>query len=179
MPAFVKPYVDALFAVAGPGGVEPLVPELDAFARMLGASAELRDVLQHPGLDRTKKDELVEALAKKAGLGVLATRLVHVLSGNRRLTHLADVLAAVRARLDRESNVVEARLRTASTLAAPETEALVRALEARTKKKVRLLSTTEPALLGGFVVRLGSEVYDASLATRLARVRAALHAATG
>ncbi len=179
MPAFVKPYVDALFAVAGPAGVEPLVGELDSFARMLGASAELREVLQHPGLDRAKKNQLVEALAKKAGLGTLPTRLVHVLSANRRLIHLADVLAAVRTRLDREGNVVEARLRTAATLAAPETEALIRALEARTKKKIRLLSTTEPALLGGFVVRVGSEVYDASLATRLARVRAALHAATG
>lgn len=179
MPAFIKPYVDALFAVGGTAGVEPLVPELEAFARMLGASAELREVLQHPGLDRKKKDELVEALAKKAGLGTLATRLVHVLSANRRLIHLADVLAAVRARLDRESNVVEARLRTAAALGAPETEALVHVLETRTKKKVRLLSTTEPALLGGFVVRIGSEVYDASLATRLARVRAALHAATG
>jgi len=179
MPAFVKPYVDALFAVGGSAGVEALVPELDAFARMLGASAELREVLQHPGLDRKKKDELVDALAKKAELGALATRFVHVLSGNRRLIHLPDVLAAVRARLDRQGNVVEARLRTAATLAAPETEALVRTLEARTKKKVRLLSTTEPALLGGFVVRIGSEVYDASLATRLARVRAALHAANG
>jgi F-type H+-transporting ATPase subunit delta len=179
MPAFVKPYVDALFAVAGPGGVEPLVPELDAFARMLGESAKLRAVLQHPGLDRKKKDELVGALAKKAGLGTLGTRLVHVLSGNRRLTRLADVVAAVHARLDREGNVVEARVRTAAALTAPETEALVRTLEARTKKKVRLQSTTEPALLGGFVVRLGSEVYDASLATRLARVRAALHGSTG
>jgi F-type H+-transporting ATPase subunit delta len=178
MPAFVKPYVEALFAVGGTAGVEALVPELDAFARLLGTSAELGRVLQHPALSRQQRDDLVGALAEKAGLGTLSTRLVHVLAGNRRLIHLADLLAAVRARLDRESNVVEARLRSAATLAEPETEALVRALEARTKKKVRLVSTTEPALLGGFVVRLGSEVYDASLATRLARVRAAIHAAS-
>ena len=177
---FVKPYVDALFAVAKTAaGVEALLPELERFGSILGASADLREVLQHPALERRKKDELLDALVKKAGLGTLATRLLHVLSANRRLTHLSEVVAAVRDRLDREGNVVEARLRTAVALAEPEADALRTALEARTKKQIRLLATTEPALLGGFVVRVGSEVYDASLATRLARVRAALHAAAG
>jgi len=49
----------------------------------------------------------------------------------------------------------------------------------RTGRTIRLKTAVEPALLGGFVVRLGSEVYDASLAHRLEKAKNALHAATG
>ena len=53
------------------------------------------------------------------------------------------------------------------------------ALEARTGTRVRLRTELDPSLLSGFVVRLGSEVFDASLARRLARARKALEGAAG
>ena len=53
------------------------------------------------------------------------------------------------------------------------------ALEARTGTRVRLRTEIDPSLLSGFVVRLGSEVFDASLARRLTRARKALEGAAG
>ena len=46
----------------------------------------------------------------------------------------------------------------------------------RTKQNVRLVSKVDPSLLGGFVVSVGSARLDASLARRLEKARAALHA---
>ena len=173
---YTKPYVDALFSVAGSAqAVEALLPDLDAFARVLGASADLREVLRNPALDRATKSQLLGAVTAKLGTGPLAARLLSVLLQNRRLTHLGEVIAAFRERLDRDHHVVEAKVRSARPLEATEAAALREALEGRTRRTVRLLTETEPALLGGFVVRIASEVYDASLSTRLARVRAALH----
>jgi F-type H+-transporting ATPase subunit delta len=81
----------------------------------------------------------------------------------------------VQGRLDRSRNVVEATLVTSAPLAQPEAERLRTALEGRTGRTVRLTRAVDPALLGGFVVRVGSEVYDASLAHRLRKTRQALH----
>ncbi len=176
---FPKPYVDALFAVAGSAeAAGALLPDLDRFAEALGASAELRELLRNPAVERARKEALLGAVAEKLGTGPHAARLLSVLLVNRRLAHLSEVIAAVRERLDRDRNVVEARVQSARPLAEAEAGEIRKALEERTRRTVRLGTETVPALLGGFVVRIGSEVYDASLATRLARVRAALHQET-
>jgi F-type H+-transporting ATPase subunit delta len=173
---FTRPYVDALLSVAGSAkAVAELLPDLDGFARALGAAPDLREVLRNPAVDRATKAKLLETVLEKLGTGPLAARLLGVLLANRRLTHLSDLISAVRERLDREENVVEARVRSARTLGTEEAETLRKALEGRTRRTVRLRPEAEPTLLGGFVVRIGSEVYDASLSTRLQRVRAALH----
>ncbi len=173
---FTRPYVDALLSVAGSAvAVVALLPDLDGFARTLSAAPDLREVLRNPAVDRATKAKLLETVLAKLGTRPLAARLLAVLLANRRLTHLSEVISAVRDRLDREENVVEARVRSARPLEEGDAETLRNALEGRTRRTVRLRPEAEPGLLGGFVVRIGSEVYDASLATRLQRVRAALH----
>jgi len=176
---FTRPYVDALLSVAGSAAaVAALLPDLDTFARALGTAVDLREVLRNPAVDRATKAQLLATVLAKLGTGPLAARLLGVLLANRRLTHLSEVISAVRERLDREENVVEARVRSARPLENGEAETLRKALEGRTRRTVRLRPETEAGLLGGFVVRIGSEVYDVSLATRLQRVRTALHEGT-
>jgi F-type H+-transporting ATPase subunit delta len=176
---FTRPYVDALLAVAGsPAAVAALLPDLEAFSRALGAAADLREVLRNPAVDRAAKVALLDAVAARLGTAPLAARLLRVLLANRRLPHLAEVVAAIRARLDREENVVEAQVRSARPLESGDAEALRKALEGRTRRTVRLVSEADPVLLGGFVVKVGSEVYDASLSTRLQRARAAIREGT-
>ncbi len=176
---FARPYVDALLAVAGsPAAVAALLPDLEAFERALEESPDLRDVLRNPVLDRGTKSRLLGEVTAKLGTGPLASRLLAALLANRRITQLPGVLAAIRERLDREQNVVEARVRSARPLSEAQTEAIRKALEGKTRRTLRLKAEAEPSLLGGFVVRIGSEVYDASLATRLQHVRAALREGT-
>lgn len=174
---FTKPYVDALFGVAGSAdAVEALLPSLAAFAASLAASDDLRALLANPGVDRARRRAVVKAVAERSGCDALAARLLETLLGNGRLLHLRAVLAALRERIDRERNVVEARVTTATPLAADAAADLRAALEARMNRTIRFATGVDPALLGGFVVKLGSEVFDASLASRLERARRALHA---
>ncbi len=177
---FAKPYVDALLEVAGsPAAAEALLPGLDALAALLRESDELRAVLGDPGVGRERKNAVLSALAGRLALPELGTRLAETLLSNRRLPHLHDVLAALRERLDRERGVVAATVVTPAPLADGAREALRGALEARTRRQVRLAAEVDPGLLGGFVVRIGSEVFDASLAHRLEKARAAVHAVSG
>ena len=63
--AFARPYVDALFEVAGsPDAVDALLPSLDTVARALESSEELRDFLANPGVGRKEKRALVASLAR-------------------------------------------------------------------------------------------------------------------
>jgi F-type H+-transporting ATPase subunit delta len=175
---FTKPYVDALFEVAGSAeNVEALLGKLDGFSSALRESPELRAVLSNPGIERDKKNALVSAVASRVGMNGLGTRLLTTLLHNNRLLKLEEVAAAARQRLDKDRRVVEARVTSAAPLANGDTARIQKALEAKTSRSVRLVHDVDPALLGGFVVKMGSEVYDASLKQRLERARRALHGA--
>jgi F-type H+-transporting ATPase subunit delta len=176
---YTRPYVDALFAVATPKDAETLRPVLDRFAALLTSSKEIEGFFRNPAVPRERKRGLLDALAKRAGVDGLALRLLHVLLGNGRILRTAEIAKAIQERLDRDQNAVEARLVTPSPLGEAEAEGIRVALEGRTGRTVRLTRSVDPALLGGFVVRVGSEVYDASLAQRLRKTRQALHQRTG
>jgi F-type H+-transporting ATPase subunit delta len=175
---FTRPYVDALFEVAGSAeAVEALLPGLEGFAATLRDSAELRAVLSNPGVERDRKNALVSAVASRVGMNGLGTRLLTTLLHNGRLLRVAEVAGAARERLDKDRRIVEARVTSAAPLAGGDTARIKGALEAKTSRSVRLVEDVDPALLGGFVVKMGSEVYDASLKQRLERARRALHGA--
>lgn len=178
--AFTRPYVDALFEVAGsPDAVEALLPSLDTVARALEGSEELRAFATNPAIARKDKRELLATLAGTAQAPQLATRLLQSLLDRGRFLALPSVLEAIRTRLDEARGVVEATVRSVAPLGADAEKGIREALEARTGTRVRLRTELDPALLSGFVVRLGSEVFDASLARRLARARKALEGAAG
>jgi len=178
--AFTRPYVDALFEVAGSAdAVEALLPSLETVARALNASEELRAFSTNPAIPRADKRTLVATLAGSAEAPELAGRLLRTLLDRGRFLALPTVLDAIRDRLDEARGVVEANVRTVAPLGADSEAAIREALEARTGTRVRLRTEIDPSLLSGFVVRLGSEVFDASLSRRLARARKALEGASG
>lgn len=178
--AFTRPYVDALFEVAGSAdAVEALLPSLDAVAEALEGSEELRVFATNPAIGRNEKRALVAALAARAGAPDVAARLLRALLDRGRFLALASVLEAIRSRLDEARGVVEATLLSVAPLGEDAERGIREALEARTRTRVRLRTELDPSLLSGFVVRLGSEVFDASLSRRLARARKALEGASG
>jgi F-type H+-transporting ATPase subunit delta len=176
-PRFTRPYVEALFAVAGsPDGVAELLPGLEAFAAALRTNADLGKLLLNPGLDRAKRQALFDAVTAKLGITGIGERLLQTLHRNRRLASLGTFLSAIHERLDLDRQVLEARLTSARPLDDSAASTIRRMVEERTKKSVRLVTAVDPELLGGFVVSVGSARLDATLARRLAKARAALHA---
>lgn len=174
---FTRPYVDAFFAVAGSAdAVDAELPTLDAVAAALESSPDLAKVLANPGVERARRKAVLDALGRRLGVAPLGARLLDVLLQNRRAHRLPAFLAAIRERLDRDRRVLEAKVTSARPLDAAVFDALRRMVESRTGRTVRVVPEIDPALLGGFVVSVESARLDASLARRLEKARAALHA---
>lgn len=171
---FTRPYVDAFFAVAKNPAAE--LAALEEFRTAYDGAPELEKVLSNPGLERGKREALLAAVAARVGVPEIAGRLLTILLNNGRLPALGELLAAIRAHLDRDTRAIEARIVTARPADDAVLEALRALVATRTKKTVRLVTAVDPALLGGFVVSVGSARLDASLARRLEKARAALHA---
>jgi F-type H+-transporting ATPase subunit delta len=174
---FTRPYVDAFFAVAGSAeAVDAQLPALAIVAQAIDGNPDLAKALGNPGIERPRRKALLDAVAGKAGVETLGGRLLDILLQNRRVHRLPAFLAAVRERLDRERRILEARVASARPLDEAVVESLKRMVEGRTGSNVRVVPSVDPSLLGGFVVSVGSARLDASLARRLEKARAALHA---
>lgn len=168
-----RPYVDAFFTVAKDPGTE--LAALEAFRQAYNLAPELGKVLSNPGLEREKREALLLAVAARVAVPEIAGRLLVILLRNGRLHILNELFAALRARLDRDTHEVEARIVTAHPADAAVLEALRALVADRTKQNVRLVPKVDPSLLGGFIVSVGSARLDASLERRLEKARAALH----
>jgi F-type H+-transporting ATPase subunit delta len=70
--------------------------------------------------------------------------------------------------------VLEAEVTTAIPLEPEQQAALQQRLSAATSREVSVTTKVDPALIGGVVTRIGTTVYDGSLATQLAKLKGML-----
>ena len=99
------------------------------------------------------------------------TKLLHLLAERDRLVLLGDIVEAYRGRLLRHRGVVEAQVTTATPISDDRTAGLERALQAASGAQVTMTTDVDPELLGGVVARVGTTVYDGSVAHHLRRIR--------
>ncbi len=104
----------------------------------------------------------------------ITLNFLYLLASRRRARYLPEILEACREILDDWDGVVNADVSSAVALSAGQEGDLKAGLEAYTGKSVRMKTSVNPDLIGGFVVRVGDQVFDSSLATQLQRVRQSL-----
>lgn len=145
--------------------------DLASFAGMLSGHGELKRVLLSPGIPTGVRREIVEALVSKAGYAPPLAKLLVLLADRGRLELVPDLLDVYRDRMLAHQNVVRGSVATAAPLLPGTLQALERSLSSATGKQVQLAVTTDPALIGGVVARIGSTVYDGSIRTQLQKMK--------
>lgn len=165
-------YAKALLDVASKeADVDHVGEELDAFVALLHQQAALNRVLMNPAVPTPRKRAAVAELTKLARISPVVANLLVLLAERDRLALLNDLAAAYRDMLMERQNVVRAEVTSASPLAAAKTEAIEKRLAAVTGKRVSMVTKVDQEILGGMIARVGSTVYDASIATQLRKIR--------
>jgi len=170
-----KRYGRALFSLArDEGRVDAVRQELGRFTGVLEASSELREVLLRPLYPVAERTAVLQAIADRIGASPLLHKFFGLLIHHRRIVELEAVLQEFDRLADLAAGRVQARVASAAPLSEPQRERLRAALAARTGSEVRLEVEVDPGLLGGIVAKVGDLVYDGSLKTQLAQLRANL-----
>jgi F-type H+-transporting ATPase subunit delta len=172
---FARPYAKAIMEVAGsPDKAHALRGELTRFEAARKQSQELQELYPNPGIDNDAKIKVTRAIASRLGLSEMANKVLEVLIRNRRINDLQSVVEAVAELVRAATGTVAAQVRSAHRLNEQEVAELRRALEKKVGRKVELEVSTDPRLIGGFVARMGSEVYDASVVGKIDKFRESL-----
>lgn len=175
MPSEVaRHYARVLLDAAADGGaseedLERLAAGLGEFAQSLERSPELLKTLTSPAIARSRRARLAETVADRILPDSQLGRFVSVMVGRERPEHLAETAAAFRAALDERRGIVDAEVVSARQLDERDRASLREAIEAAFSGAPRLRFREDPELLGGFVVRIGNRIYDASVSRQLSR----------
>lgn len=169
-------YARALFEVSVPDrDPEQIEADLARSLALIDGHETLRRVLLNPAIPAPRKHAIVTDLVSRLGdLLPPVAKLLTLLAERDRLGILADILEAYRSRLMDHLGVVQATVTTAHALPPARTEAIERSLAHASGRRVILTTDVDPALLGGLVAKVGSTVYDASVARNLERIRQTL-----
>ncbi len=167
-------YAQALFAVAQAEDVLPKVEdELYAFGKALEQHTDLREALTDAVLPVENKKAVVEDLlgerAHPITLGLLG--FVIDLGRARHIPKIVEELARM-ASVERSHALAE--VRTAVDLTDEQRRRLAEALSRATGRTVDLKVVVDPSVIGGVVARVGDEVFDGSIASRLEDAKQAL-----
>lgn len=165
-------YARALFDVALKES-DPVQIERDlaSFSELMSSNAELHGALTNPAVPVPAKRQIVDALATRLAAAPPVHKLLLLLADRDRLGVVSDLLAIYRERLMEHQHVVRAEITTAAPLPSDRVEQMQKQLAAITGRTVDMKTRVDPAIIGGVVTRIGSTVYDGSIATQLARMR--------
>jgi F-type H+-transporting ATPase subunit delta len=166
-------YAEAAFEIGRTDGT------LDAWERdmaIIGTTMrhpELRSLLLHPAIPFADKERV---LRRVMGRGVAAApiNLVLLMVRRGRPGVIDRMIERFGELLRRHRGIALAQIRTALPIDEGQRAEIVSRLRALTGSQVEMDETVDPDLIGGIAVRIGDQLYDASVRSRLERLRARL-----
>ena len=164
-----RPYARAAFEEAR--AEQRLAPWAEALhvGAVVVSDARVQALLGNPHVTPQQLAQFVFDIAG-GKLGAHGENFVRTLADNRRLAYLPEIAELFDAMKDAAEGVADVTVTSAAELAESERAKLATALERRLKRRVRLHYETDPALIGGAVLRSGDLVIDGSLRARLDRI---------
>lgn len=168
-------YAGALFDLALEGdGLDAVSADLQTLRAAINASSDLKSFLSSPVYGAEDQARALAAIAEKAELGALTRNFLGLVARNRRLFALEAMIAAFAAHLAVHRGEVSAEAVSAAPLNDEQTRRLRGEIETIVGKAVNLSLRTDPDLLGGMIVKVGSTMIDSSLRTKLNRLKSVM-----
>jgi F-type H+-transporting ATPase subunit delta len=161
-------YASALFDLARESkAIEKVESSLTTLESAIAQSDDLRRLISSPLVARSAASGAIKAVATSLKLDALTANLLGVMASNRRLGQTGKVIVAFRDLAARHRGEASATVTTAHGLSDAQVTALKAKLKARVGRDVAVTMKTDPAILGGLIVKIGSQLIDSSIRTKL------------
>jgi F-type H+-transporting ATPase subunit delta len=169
-------YANALFELALESkATDAVKKDLETFDAMIAGSPDLTRLVRSPVFGVDEQLKALSAILDKAGIKGLAANFLRVITTNRRLFAVRDMIRGYRGLVARHRGEVTAQITVAEELNDRNLDALKSALKSVTGgKDIDLDVRIEPAIIGGLIVKVGSRMVDSSLRTKLNAIKFAM-----
>ncbi len=173
MAAIASRYARALVDVILEQKIDPAtaVQQVNDMVAAVSGSSDLRNIWESPAVPAEQKRGLLDAIVAQGGTLRPIRNFFAVLIDHGRIPMLAQVARQFETELNTRLGFVEAGITSSRQLSDGEKQSLESQVARMTGKKVRAKYETNPELLGGAVVRVGSTIYDGSVRGQLQKLK--------
>lgn len=171
VPKAARRYAEALYGLAkAQGSLDRVLTDMKAICAGVAGSPELVSFLGDYTIRRPKRMSVLDALFK-SGCDELSWRFLLFLESKKRMALLHGICETVAGLHDRSMGVVDVDVKTALPVDARELDVISGEIKRRIAGVVRLSTTTDSGLIGGFAFQVGDMVYDYSVRGSLQTLR--------
>jgi F-type H+-transporting ATPase subunit delta len=168
-------YASALFGLArDEKQIDAVSRSLDSLKQALVDSREFGQLVASPLVDRDEAGKALAAISAQLKLDPITSNFLQVLARNGRKGQLGQVIRLFRRLAAEHRGETTAEVVTAHPLSDDQVASLKTQLKARAGRDVTIEAQIDPEILGGVIVKLGSQMIDASLKTKLNRLAQAM-----
>jgi F-type H+-transporting ATPase subunit delta len=168
-------YATALFDLAAEtNAIDAVRSDLERFDALVAGSADLTRLVRSAVFSADEQLAALSAVLDRAGIGGLVAQFLKLVTANRRLFAVRDMVRAYRELVAQHKGEATAEVTVAEQLKDEHLDALRAALRAVSGKVIDLNIKIDPAIVGGLVVKLGSRMIDSSLRTKLNAIKHAM-----
>ncbi len=168
-------YASALFDLArNERQIDAVGRSLDGLNQALLDSKDFAELIESPLVSRDEAGKAFSALTAELGVDPITANFLGVLARNGRKKELRAVIRAFRRLAAEHRGETTADVITARPLNDDQVAALKQQLRTRAGRDVTIDAQVDPNILGGIVVKLGSQMIDASIRTKLNRLALAM-----
>jgi F-type H+-transporting ATPase subunit delta len=161
-------YASALFELArDERQIDSVAQSLRLVHDTLQASPELHALTNSPLVGREDAGKALAATAAALKLDPITTNFLGVIARNGRLRQLPDIIRLFGRLAAEHRGETTAEVTSARPLDDDQIAALRASLGQRAGRDITVDARVDPSILGGIVVRLGSQMIDASIRTKL------------
>lgn len=167
----LEPYAEALMSVAQSSNqLDKFDEDISTLLNLLENSEELRLFLSSPVVKEEDKKGVLRQIGGEQ-LHPYMMNFLMLLVDRRRIMFLDGILKQFQARLRQLKQTVLAEVTSAVELTDEQRQAVSEKVKAMTNAhEVELNSQIDPDLIGGVIIKVGSQVIDASLRGQLRRI---------
>ena len=168
-------YASALFDLArDQRQIDAVGRSLEALNQAVVDSKDFAELVASPLVSRNQAGKAFAGLAPQLGLDPITTNFLGVVARNGRKRELRQIIRLFKRLAAEHRGETTADVVTARPLNDDQIAALKAQLRARAGRDVTIDAQVDPNILGGIVVKLGSQQIDASIRTKLNRLAAAM-----
>lgn len=158
----------AFAAAENEGALDRIEDEIFAFERIVSANGDLELMLSDPNARSEARSTLIKDLVAQKFHQVSLNLVIR--AANSANVSLLKALANLQKLAADRRNQVLAEVKTAIALDASQEQRLTAALERIYNRKIRLQKVVDNRVIGGVSVRVGDELIDGTIASRLAQL---------
>ena len=172
--ALAAVYARSLFELAEKAGgqskITEVAAELEEISELLRSDRKIREFFSSPILDREERSQSIRRIFTNR-ITDLTLRFLLVLNAKGRLNHLETIAGGFDRLVQEAFGRIEVDVYTAAPLSTDQRDSLAERIRTALGREPVLHPYTDPTMLGGLKLRIGDQLIDGSIASRLRRMK--------